>query len=122
MPYMKVSLTHKLTDEKRALLLDGLEKALWRIPEKEGVPVIVDLEEGKTFYVRGKKMEEFVFVDTRYFSNFSYTKKQEFTVTAFDAIHEVLGTDKEKMMLLITERNTWGAHGSYLDEFFTDLE
>ena len=122
MPYMKVSMTHKLTDEKRTQFLSGLENALWKIPEKAGVPVIFDLEEGKTFYVRGVKQEEFIHVEVKYFSNFKHGKKEEFTVAAFDAMHDALGTDKEKMMLLITERNTWGAHGSYLDEFVTEFE
>ena len=120
MPYMKVSLTHKLTDEKRTQLLSGLEKALAIIPGKAGAPLTIDLEEGKTFYTSGVKQEDFVFVDVRYFSNFKYSKKKEFTIAAFDSMHEVLGFSKEKMFLLITERNTWGAHGSYLDEFVTD--
>lgn len=123
MPYMKVSLTHKLTDEKRIQLLNGLQNALWRIPEKAGVPVVVDLEEGKTFYTGGGvKQEEFIVVEAQYFSNFKYSKKKEFTESAFDAIHDVLGMDKEKMFLLITERNTWGGHGEYLDEFYTDID
>ena len=122
MPYMKVSLTHKLTDEKRTQLLIGLQNALGIIPGKAGAPLTVDLEEGKTFYTGGVKQEDFIFVDVQYFSNFTHDKKQEFTVTAFNTMHEVLGISKEKMFLLITERNTWGAHGSYLDEFFTDFE
>ena len=120
MPYMKVSLTHKLTDEKRAQLLSGLENALAIIPEKAGLPLTVDLEEGKTFYVSGVKQEDFVYVDVQYCKRYKYSKKKEFTVTAFDAMHKVLGISKEKMFLVITERTTWGAFGSYLDVFYSD--
>ncbi len=121
MPYMKVSLTQKLTDEKRTQLLEGLQNALWTIPEKKGVPVIIDLEEEKSFYILGKKQEEFIHVDVQYFSNFKYSQKRDFTRAAFDSMHEVLGWSKEKMFLLITERNTWGGHGDYLDEFVSEF-
>ena len=120
MPYMKVSLTHKLTDEKRSQLLNGLEKALAIIPEKAGMPLTVDLEEGKTFYTSGVKQEDFVYVDVQYCKRFRYSKKREFTIAAFDAMHEALGISKEKMFLVITERITWGAFGSYLDIFYSD--
>lgn len=120
MPFMRVSLTHKLTDEKRTQLLKGLEKALAIIPGKAGVPLVVDLEEGKTFYTSGVRQDDFVYVDVQYFSNFKYSKRREFTIAAFDIMHEVLGISKEKMFLLINERNTWGAHGDYLDEFVTE--
>ena len=76
MPYMKVSLTHKLTDEKRSRLLSGLEKALAIIPEKAGMPLTVDLEEGKTFYTSGVKQEDFVYVDVQYCKRFGYSKKR----------------------------------------------
>ena len=121
MPYMKVSLTHKLTDEKRSELLLALQDALWTIPEKKGVPVVIDYEEGKTFYTGGVKQDDFISVDVQYFSNMKYTRKKEFTEGACAAMEKVLGFSKEHMFLLITERNTWGAHGEFLDEFFTDF-
>ena len=121
MPFMRVSITGTLDDEKRVKLLEGLQNALWTIPEKKGVPVIIDLEEGKTFYVKGEKMENFVSVDVRYYSHFKYSQKRDLTRLAFDAMHEVLGWSKEHMFLFISERSTWGGHGDYLDEFVTEL-
>jgi len=121
MPYMKVSTTERFSDEMRTKLLDGLQNALWLIPEKKGFPVIFDLEEGKTFYVNNKKQEQWIHVDVSYFSRFKYNKRKEFTETAFDVMHEITGIDKEKIYLLINERETWGGHGGYLDEFVTEF-
>ena len=120
MPLVRLSITQELTAEKRKALLDGIGEAISEIPGKEGRTLIVDLEEGKTMYLGGVKQENLVFADVKYFSNFSYQKKQNFTVAAFNAINSVLGTSKDRMFLTITELNSWGGFGDFKDEFYSD--
>ncbi|NLL38302.1 MAG: hypothetical protein GX254_01760 [Clostridiales bacterium] len=120
MPYMKVSLTQKLTEEKRKELVDGLGKALGIIPGKDGSMLIADLEEGRTMYVGGKRQEAFAFIDVRYYSRFEYHIKKKFTKAVFDAIHRVLGIAYENMSLNIAELSSWGGFGDFKDEFYSD--
>ena len=120
MPYIRLSVTQKLPQEKQKALVDGLGEAMSKIPGKDGRYLIVEVEDDKTLYFGGEKQEDMVFADVRYFSNFEYHKKKDFTVAAFDAINKVLGTRKDRMCLTITEFNSWGSLGTLNDEYYSD--
>ena len=111
MPYIRLSLSKKLTENEQAALVNGLGEAL---------SVIVDLEDGKTLFVGGVRQENMVFVDVRYYSNFSYQIKKNFTAAVFETISEVLGTSKDRAFLTITEYNSWGGFGDFRDEYYSD--
>lgn len=118
MPYIKVSLTQKLTEEKRAELVSGLGEALEIIPGKNRSMLITDLEEGKTIFVGGTLMgnDGFAFIDVRYYSRFDYSIRRNFTKSVFNAFNRVLGIKYENMFLNITEFSSWGGFGDFKDE------
>ena len=120
MPYIRLSIAQKLTQEKQEELVNGIGEALSIIPGKDGRGLIVDMEDGKTLFVGGKKQEDMIFVDVRYYSNFPHTIKQSFTVAVFETITKVLGTPKERAFLTITEYNSWGGFGDFRDEYYSD--
>ena len=120
MPYIRLSVTQKLTQEKQEELAKGLGEALSLIPGKDGRGLIVDFEDGKTMFAGGVKQENMVFADVRYYSNFEYHIKKNFTVAAFEAISKVLGTAKEQMFLTISEYNNWGGFGDFRDEYYSE--
>lgn len=120
MPYIRLSISKKLTPGEQEELVNGLGTALSLIPGKDGRGLIVDMEDGKTLFVGGKKQENMVFADVRYYSNFSYQIKKDFTVAVFDAINKTLGTPKDRMFLTITEYNNWGGFGDFRDEYYSD--
>jgi len=122
MPYIRISITQKLTEEKQKEVVNGLGEALSKIPGKDGSKLTVDMEDGKTMYMGGVKQDDMVFVDVSYYSNFEYHIKKDFTVAAFDTINRILGTSKEKMFLTINEYNNWGAFGNYRDEYYSDVD
>jgi len=120
MPYIRLSTTQKLSKEKQEELVNGLGEALSVIPGKDGRSLIVDIEDGKTMYAGGVKQDNIVFADVRYYSNFEYHIKKDFTVAAFRAINKALGTSEDKMFLTINEYNNWGGFGNFKDEYYTD--
>ena len=120
MPYIRLSVAQKLTQEKQEELAAGLGEAIGVIPGKDGRGLIVDMEDGKTMFVGGVKQDNMVFVDVRYYSNYSYNIKKDFTVAVFSAIKKVLGTADEKMSLNITEYNSWGGFGDFRDEYYSN--
>ena len=120
MPFIRVSVTQKLAEEKQAELVEGLGEAISVIPGKDGRGLIVDLEDGKTIFCGGVKQENFVFADVRYYSNFTYQQKKEFTIAVFKVFENVLGTTKDKAFLTITEYNNWGGFGNFIDEYYSD--
>ena len=97
MPFIRVSVTQKLAEEKQAELVEGLGEAISVIPGKDGRGLIVDLEDGKTIFCGGVKQENFVFADVRYYSNFTYQQKKEFTIAVFKVFENVLGTTRTRL-------------------------
>ena len=120
MPYIRLSVSQKLTQDKQEDLVKGLGEALGKIPGKDGRGLIVDMEDGKTLFAGGVKQDNMVFADVRYYSNFTYQIKRDFTAAVFEAISKVLGTSKDRMFLTITEYNGWGGFGDFKDEYYSD--
>ena len=92
MPYMRVSLSAKLTEEQRQSLYEKLGEALRHIPGKEPFMLMAEIEDGRPFYAFGKKQENFAFVDARYFSKVEYHAKRDFAMAVMKAVEEVAGT------------------------------
>lgn len=120
MPYIRLSITKKLAQSEQEALAKALGEALRIIPGKDGRGLIVDMEDGKTLLVGGVKQDNMVFADVRYYSNFPYQIKRDFTAAVFDTLGKALGTTKENMFLTITEYNSWGGFGDFKDEYYTD--
>ncbi len=120
MPYMRVSLSVKLTEEQRQSLYEKLGEALRNIPGKEPAMLMADIEDGRQFYAFGKRQDNFAFVDARYFSRAEYHAKRDFAVAVMKAIEETAGTRKECISMNIFELSTWAGFGDLNDEFYQE--
>ena len=120
MPYMRVSLSKKLTEEQRQSLYEKLGEALRRIPGKEPGMLMAAIEDGRQVYAFGKRQENFAFVDARYFSRAEYHAKRDFAIAVMKAIEEVAGTKRECISMNIFELSTWAGFGDLNDEFYKD--
>ena len=116
MPYIRLSITQKLTEEKRKELAAAIGEALSAIPGKRGAELISDIEDGRQMYLGSVKQEDMVFADVRYHGNYEYRYRSAFTSAVFDAISRVLGTPKNGMWLNITEFNSGGGVGNLKDD------
>jgi phenylpyruvate tautomerase PptA (4-oxalocrotonate tautomerase family) len=120
MPYLRLSISKKISPEDEQRLVDGLGAALSKIPGKDPQWTMVEVNDGLKMYFGGKKQDDMVFVDVKYAGRFQYRKKKEFTQEAFNVINAVLGTPKDKICLIITEYNNWGAVGDFRDIYYSD--
>ena len=120
MPYIRLSVTKTVDAETEQKLVDGLGAALSRIPGKEPKWTMVEVNDGLRMYFGGEKQEDMVFADVKYVSKFEFHLKREFTRAAFDAIHDILGTPKDRICLTITEFDNWGAVGDFRDQYYID--
>ncbi len=118
MPYIRLSMTKKLDAETEQKLVDGLGIALSKIPGKDPCWTSVEVNDGIRMYFGGEKQDNMVFLDVRYVSKFEFHLKRAFVRAAFDTVHEILGTDKERICLNITEFSNWGAAGDFRDELY----
>jgi len=122
MPYIRLSVTKKLTDDQTGALVHGLGESMRNIPGKDEKFLIVDVEDERKIFFGGAKQENMAFADIRYVSKYDFQKKQEFTKAVFETINKVLCTDMDKMCLTITEFDNWGAVGDFRDVFYTEFE
>ncbi len=120
MPYMRVSVAKKLTEEERVTLANDLGEALEQIPGKARYMLMADIEDGRAIYMGGVRQENFAFVDARYFSNFEYHVKKRFVQAVFAALKKTLGTRDDQMSLTISEFNSWGGFGDFNDERYQE--
>jgi phenylpyruvate tautomerase PptA (4-oxalocrotonate tautomerase family) len=120
MPYIRLSITRKLEEDIEQKLVDGIGEALSKIPGKDPCWTMVEVSDGLKMYFGGIKQTDMVFADIKYVGKFEYHKKKEFTAAAFDAIHEILGTSKDRICLTITEFTNWGAVGDFRDVYYSE--
>ena len=116
MPYIRLSVTKKLTPEKRAELAAALGEALSVIPGKDGRYLVSDIEDGRNMFMGTELQEDMVFADVRYHGNYEYRYRSEFAAALSEAVHRVLGTGKDSIWLNITEFRSWGGHGNLKDD------
>jgi len=121
MPYVRVSVTQKLTPQKAEELYKELSATFEIFPGKSRDGVVFDLEDGKTIFLRGALQENLVFADINYMGTFAYNVKSQFTEAVFDVFARVLGTAKENASLTITERQCWGLRGALKDKLYSDV-
>lgn len=120
MPFIKLSVAKKISNEMEQAVVDGLGKALSVIPGKDPQWTMVEVNDGMKLYFGGKKQEDMVFADVKYVCRQEFHKKRDFTRAACKVIHDTLGTPIDRICLTITEYDNWGAVGDFRDQFFVD--
>ena len=122
MPYMRISTAEKLTEEKKAELVEKLGIALEEVPGKKRNMLMAEINDGVTFYFLQAKEEKFCFLDVRWFGKFEYHIKNSFTKKAFEAVRDVLDIPFNKISMNIGEVTTWGGFGRLNDMYYKDPE
>ena len=112
---MKLNTVKKLTHEQKKDIADGLGKAMTLIPGKVAEGVLLYVEDGKTFFMGGREIDEYVYVETDICGKYPFQVRYDFTVAAFKAIKSVLGTDEANMSMRLTEHMTWGNFGDFIE-------
>lgn len=120
MPFIKLSVAKKISEEKEQTIVDCLGKALSVVPGKDPQWTMVEVNDGQKLYFGGKKQEDMVFADVKYVGRQEFHKKREFTREACQMIHEVLGTPIDRICVTITEYDNWGAVGEFRDIYYVD--
>jgi phenylpyruvate tautomerase PptA (4-oxalocrotonate tautomerase family) len=120
MPYFKISVTKKLTEEEREKITEGLGIALETVPGKARFMLIRDREDAKIITMGGVKQDNFVFADLHYCGKQKFSVKKKLAEAVFAVFSDVIGTKPEFASLTITEHDNWGGFGDFRDEFFSD--
>ena len=120
MPFIKLSIAKRISEEMEQAVIDGLAEALSVIPGKDPQWTMVEVNDGLRLYFGGKRQEDMVFGDVKYVGKQEFHKKRVFTQRACQVIHEILGTPIDRICLTITEYDNWGAVGDFRDQYYVD--
>jgi len=112
MPYISVSTTLSLSQEKKDEIASMLGKYISLIPNKTEAVLMVDVSDGHTMYFGGQKRERCAFVDVRCYKNARFEDNKAFIEAVYKLLNETTGLMETEIYVTIYEYPTWGTKGS----------
>ena len=113
MPNIRLNLTQKITADQKQALAKELGEAVLLIPHKK--LLILMIEDGKTVYIGGKEVDDYVLVELDVCGRFGIDIKSTFAKAAFAAITRILATPPDKLAMTIVQHDGWGNFGDFVD-------
>jgi len=110
MPYINASITEKLSQEKIEILKSETGKLLGLIGKSE-THLMMDIQDGKTMYFKGKK-ESCAYIDVRVYGNLELEGKDKFVGALCVVLEKLLNIKKENVFITFLEFKNWGMNGS----------
>lgn len=109
MPYINANIAKELNQEKIETLKCEIGKILNLIGKSEQ-SLMLDIENGKTMYFKGKK-EDCAYIDVRIYGNCDCERKNKFIGALFNIIEKVADLKKENIFITFLEFENWGMNG-----------
>ena len=111
MPYIAVSTSKMLSDEQKDAIKTALGEKISIIPGKTETVLMVDIADGHTMYMAGKK-RELAFLDVRCYGATEFENKKAFAEAAVEAVQQATGLAEDSIYLTYSEFANWGTRGS----------
>lgn len=111
MPYIQISLSKKLTDEKKRALAAGVAALVPILPDKPGDRAIVQIDDGRSLY-RGGEPADCAFMETRLYGKTPKPYLRAYTEKLFKLFEEQLGYAGNQIYFNILELDHWGSKGT----------
>ena len=111
MPYIQISLSKKLTDEKKRALAAEVAALVPILPDKPGDRAIVQIDDGRSLY-RGGEPADCAFMETRLYGKTPEPYLRAYTEKLFKLFEEQLGYAGNQIYFNILELDHWGSKGT----------
>lgn len=111
MPYIHIKTSKKLSDGQKDALSAGLGQKISLLPGKSEAYLMVDISDGHTMYLSGKK-GDLAFAGIEIFGSAKPADQKRLTEAVFNALQEHAGLGAGQVYVTFTEREHWGMHGS----------
>ncbi|MDR3146359.1 MAG: hypothetical protein LBU21_08780 [Treponema sp.] len=112
MPYIQVNIGQKLTASQKELLKNELGRLITIIPGKTEPDLIVNIQDGGSFYMGGTETPS-AYIDLRVYTRTDPEAKKDFTRKLFAFIAREFGIQTGRQYLTITEYDNWGYDGEF---------
>jgi len=111
MPFIHVSLTKKVTDDKKRKLAEGIGKIVEILPGKNFQKVMVRIDDGCEIY-RGGETAECVYTQTAMKKSNSLEEQKEYIEKLYQFYKDELDLDIPQCYFSMLELNSWGSRGT----------
>lgn len=110
MPYIQVNTSKTLTETQKDALSATLGQKIALIPGKSEAYLMVDISDGHTMYLSGRK-GDFAYARIEVFGSAKLADQKKLTEAVFDALQEHIGLAPGQVYATFTEREHWGMQG-----------
>lgn len=111
MPFIHVSLTQKVSPEKKKELAIGIGKLVEIIPGKKFEKAMVRIDDGCAIY-RGGVESQCAYTETKLRKPNEIERQTEYVEGLYQLFKEILGLDIPQCYFGMVELDTWGSRGT----------
>ena len=111
MPYINSTVTVKLSEDKKEFIKTEMGKIISEIPGKSEKWLMIELDDEKTLYFRGTKLEKGAFINVKIFGEADRIYKEKAAQLLFDLFEQQLEISKENMYITFNEIADWAWNG-----------
>ena len=108
MPYIKLTTTAKVTDDKCALLKAKFGKAIESFAGKNESWLMVAVDDGKRMWFKGDNSADTAMVDVELLGDVDAADSETMTVRVCEILNETLGIAPERIYVKDTGYRNWG--------------
>ena len=111
MPLIIVNTNLTLEKNQKDALKDAFGKAITILPGKTEQVLMIDISDGHTIYFHGEEPAGTAHVEVRLYGSSSFASKAEFTEAVYKLLEDIVGLDKDEVVVNFNEFSVWGAKG-----------
>ncbi len=114
MPFVMARVNVPVNRKQEALIKERLGKAIEAIPGKCGDNLLLGMEDGCRFYLRGKEQKT-AYIEVSIFGNEDHRGFDVFARDLTEAFHEVLDIPAGNIFTKFDDITAWSVNGMFID-------
>ena len=111
MPYIRTTVSNKITDEARDNIKAKLGQAIALIPGKSEAWLMLAFEDNINMYFKGDGNKDYAYIEVSLFGTTSDAAYDRLTAAISEIINEELGIERENIYVKYESTNHWGWNG-----------
>lgn len=111
MPYIRTTVSNKISDEARENIKTKLGQAIALIPGKSEAWLMLAFEDNINMYFKGDGTSDYAYVEVSLFGTTSDAAYDRLTAAISEIINEELGIERTNIYIKYEEAEHWGWNG-----------
>ncbi len=114
MPFIMARVNVPVTREQEEIIRERLGRAIEAIPGKSADSLLLGIEDGCRFYLRGKA-QKVAYIEASVFGNEDHSGFASFVQELAAVFHEVLDIPAGSIFAKFEDITAWSVHGMFID-------